>query len=179
MRRYWFWGNALTGCLGVLMLSACGYAQTQNKRPATAGVKVRPDSCRRLTDTQRAWLGPEWQPFEAYAKSCEVKRSGSTALYLVSVWADDYEARLPAGAPAVKLPKPVLVSKDGTILGRLPVGFPRDPPRSTDVTFTKWAGDFPAQIRVDVEDPTVVGNHSLTVRWEPASKQFVELKTNP
>lgn len=126
---------------------------------------------------QRTWLGVEWQPFVPYVKSCEVKRASSAELYVISVWADDYEAQLPKDAPAVKFPKPLIVSKDGKTLGRLPLGFPRDPPRSSDVTFTKWSGGFPRQIRVGVDDPTVAGNSTLLLEWNTQSNSFVPSTT--
>jgi hypothetical protein len=66
------------------------------------------------------------------------------------------------------------MSKDGKILGRLPLGFPRDPPRSSDVTFTDWLDGFPQQIRVDVDDPTVSGNSTLLLDWHAQSRWYVQ-----
>ena len=98
-------------------------------------------------------------------------------LYILSVWAEELEATLPKGAPAETLPKPLIASQEGRVLGRLPVGFPDDPPRSSGISFSDWLHGIPRQIRVAVKDPTVVGDHTLILQWNPESKTYVRSKT--
>jgi hypothetical protein len=141
-------------------------------------VKVNLRTCRNLTDSQNGWLGPEWAPYKAFTKSCEVKQGKTTALYLISVWADDYYAKQPASAEAVKFPKPILAAPDGKPLGRLPMDFPVDPPRTLSVTFARWVSGFPHEVRLWVDDPTVVGDHSLpSLEWDPAAKTYQKSKS--
>ncbi len=136
-------------------------------------VKIDPGTCRPLSAEKKIWLGPAWIPFQAFVKSCAVKDGRSTALYVVSVWADDYNAKLPEFDPAVKFPKPILVGPDGVVFGELPMNFPRDPPRTLTVTMARWSRGFPHEIRFWVEDPTVLGNHSLPpLEWDATSKTF-------
>ena len=139
------------------------------------GVKVDAARCSAVTASQLAWLSTDWQPFAAFAKACAVKH-GTAQLFLISVWVDDYEAKLAKDAPAPKYPKPVIASVDGKILGRLPLVFPRDPPKSSEVTFGKWADGLPREIRVDVEDPALGGNRTLWLDWDVHANSFVQVK---
>jgi hypothetical protein len=140
-------------------------------------VKVEPETCRGITAHQNAWLGPEWKPYLHFVKACEIKSGKITALYLLSVWGDDYYRSLPPSAPAPNLPKPVLVSPQGKILGRLPEIFPRDPPRTLDVTFARWVSNFPHEIRLHLEDPAVTGDRVLPpLVWDADSQTYVTIE---
>jgi hypothetical protein len=110
----------------------------------SAIVKVNASRCVKLPPEQQHWLGPEWQRFLPFVRSCSVTLRKSPPLYLLSVWADDFEANLPKDAPAEPLPKPLIVDHDGNILGRLAV-----------------------------TDPTVTGNHSIVLDWNPADHSFI------
>jgi hypothetical protein len=136
-------------------------------------VKIRASQCTPLTTQQREWLGPEWQRFLPFVRSCEVTWRKSAPLYVLSIWAEDFEATLPKDAPAERLPKPIIAANDGKVLGRLPIGFPLDPPRTTDVSFTKWLDGFPHRICIAVTDPTVLGNHSLVLTWSSQEHLFI------
>lgn len=136
-------------------------------------VTVRPGDCIPASRQQKNWLGSVWVPFQPFVKSCEVKSGRKTVLYLISVWADDYEAKLPESAPSVKFPKPILLGPAGVVLGELPMNFPRDPPRTLTVTFARWLGGFPHEVRFWVDDPTVLGNHSIpSLEWDAGSRIF-------
>lgn len=143
---------------------------------APASLKLQPAKCTPITAEQRAWLPPDWQPFLSYTKTCQIRQANAPSLYLIAIWADDYEAHLPKNAEVAHLPKPLIVNKDGKTIGRLPVGFPRDPPRSADVTFTKFTAGFPHQIRIDIDDPTVTGNSTTYLHWNPQSNSFEAVK---
>jgi hypothetical protein len=118
-------------------------------------------------------LDREWLDFAAFVKSCPVARAGSAVLYVISVAQDQYEAHLPKDAPVPRFPKPLIVAKDGKTLGRLPVGYPRDPPRSSEVTFTDWFQNFPRQIRVEIDDPAVTGNSTVLLYWHAQTHSYV------
>lgn len=162
----------------IILLAVCGVALgTLSTLGAQTVVNVDARTCRALTKAQQGWLGPEWNSYRAFTKSCEVKSGKVAALFVVSVWADDYYAKQPATAAAVKFPKPILASPAGTKLGELPMDFPRDPPRTLDVTFARWVRGFPNEVRLSVEDPTVVGDHKLpALEWEAVSKTFQKSK---
>jgi hypothetical protein len=177
MRQYWIRSQPLAACCLILAMNSCSDAQTHGPGKVPASMKLEPGKCTAITAKQRGWLGVEWQPIISYTKSCEVKGGNSVALYVIAVWADDYEAHLAKDAPAVKLPKPVIMSKDGKVLGHLPLGFPRDPPRSSEVTFSRWLDGFPGRIQVEVDDPTVTGNSTLWLEWDERSSSFVPSRT--
>lgn len=156
-----------------MALTAVACCLASSSLAAQPLVKLNPQTCRPLPAEQMAWLGAEWTPYQAFTKFCEVKYGKSAALYLVSVWADDFYATKPASDPAVKFPKPILAGPDGMKFGELPMNFPRDPPRTLSVTFARWTGGFPHEIRLWVEDPTVVGDHSLRpLEWDATSQTF-------
>src|SRR5579871_3934858 len=102
--------HGLAVCALVAAMAACGEAQMRVEN----GVKVDAARCSAVTASQLAWLSTDWQPFAAFAKACAVKH-GTAQLFLISVWVDDYEAKLAKDAPAPKYPKPVIASVDGKI----------------------------------------------------------------
>lgn len=155
----------------------CGLPQPSEVKLSPAVVKVHANRCVRLTPEQREWLGPEWERFLPFVRSCEVTWQKSPPLYVLTVWADQFEATLPKDAPAEKLPKPMIAAKDGKVLGRLPVGFPLDPPRTSDISFTNWSGGFPHRVRIAVADPTVLGDHTLVLDWDAQDHAFVSKKS--
>lgn len=172
MRLDWTRSRKLALCCLIAVSSACGSAQSHKPSVIAQGSKLRPDKCTLSTAEQRAWLGPDWQPFLSFVKSCPVARSGSTALYVISVWQDEYESQLPKDATVPRFPKPLILSKNGKILGRLPVGFPRDAPRSSDVTFSRWSEGLPRRIRVEIDDPAVMGNSIVMLEWDAQAKLY-------
>ena len=141
-------------------------------------VRLDPRACRPLPPAQRNWLGKDWLPFQNFVKSCEVTRGKATVLYVISIWVDEYYASLPPSLPAVKFPRPIVAGPDGKVLGSLPMNFPRDPPRTLDVTFVRWSDNFPQQIQFWVEDPTVLGNHSVPpIDWDAKRGRFLRRNT--
>lgn len=179
MRQYWMKIHALAVFSLLPGLNAYGNAQTSGAHVVPVSVKLDPARCISVTAQQRTWLGTEWQPFLTFVKACRVRRDDPANLFVISVWEDDYEAQLPKDAPAPKYPKPLIVTKDGKVLGRLPLGFPRDPPRSSDLTFTKWSDGFPHRIRLEIDDPTVIGNSRLLLEWDAQSNSFIQSGKKP
>jgi hypothetical protein len=150
-----------------------------NSQSPSSAVKLRVAQCIPVPPQQRAWLGEDWERFLPFVHSCEVKRQKSRPIFVLSVWAEQFEATLPKGAPAERLPKPLIASSDGKVLGRLPVGFPDDPPRSSEISFSNWVRGFPRKIRIVVNDPTVTGDRTLVLEWNPESGSYVSKKTKP
>jgi hypothetical protein len=177
MRRYEVIAHALAVCSFISAPNACGDAHTRGASTVSGGLKLQSEKCTAVSAEQRDWMGVEWQPFLPYVRACEVKRANSVALYVISVWVDEYEAHLPKDDPATRFPKPLIVSKDAKTVGRLPIGFRRDPPRSSDVTFAKWSDGFPLQIWIKVDDPTVTGNSTVLLEWNAQSNSFGQSKT--
>jgi hypothetical protein len=163
---------AVPACWLGFLATACASSQTGPRASAQA-LELDPDSCRPLPRERQSWLGAEWKPYLPFVKSCEVRRGKTAALFVISVWANDYYASLPSSASAVDLPKPILASADGKTLGRLPEVFPRDPPRTLDVTFANWESDFPREIRLRLEDPSVTGDRNLPpLIWDPNTHTY-------
>jgi hypothetical protein len=141
--------------------------------PPSPAVRLRTEECIPVTTQQRLWLSPEWDRFLPFVRSCEVKHKNSAPIFLLSIWAREFEASLPNGAPAERLPKPILASAAGRILAHLPAGFPEDPPRSSQISFLNWVDGFPRQIRIAVSDPAVLGNRKVFLDWNPTSRTYV------
>jgi hypothetical protein len=156
----------------VCLLSQAGVRSALSEPPSPA-VRVRTEACIPVTAQQRAWLSPEWDRFLPFVRSCEVKHKNSAPIFLLSIWAREFEASLPNGAPFERLPKPIVASVDGRILAHLPVGFPEDPPRSSQISFLDWVDGLPKQIRIGVSDPAVLGNRRVFLDWNPTSRTYV------
>ena len=72
------------------------------------------------------------------------------------------------------MPKPLLFTPAGKVVGSLPYNFPDDPPFSLEVTFTEWKSGFPQRIELFLRDPTVSGDHALTpLAWDAAANRFL------
>jgi len=161
---------------GVCLLLSLACARQALSEPRSS-VRVRAAACTPLTAQERSWLGPEWDSFLPFVRSCTVRRKNSQTVFLLSVWAIDFEASLPKGAPAARLPKPVVVSTEGRILAHLPAGFPDDPPRSSQVSFFDWVDGFPRRIRVRIKDPAVFGNREAILSWDEASRTYTSTES--
>jgi hypothetical protein len=142
---------------------------------AQTSLKLDPASCREISGERKVWVPDTWRKFERFIKVCDVPAGGKTVLSVMSVWAEDLDKSLPAGAEAVKLPKPLLFLSDGKMVGELPAGYPRDPPRTLTLTFTNWSAQFPHEIRLWLEDPSVSGDRYLPpLEWNENSQKFVK-----
>lgn len=173
MRRH-----VLAGWLSGICILAQPAAQYANSLPSSRGVKVRTESCIPVTVQERRWLSQESDRFLAFVRSCEVRRENSNPLYVLSIWAREFEATLPDGAAAQPIPKPIVASKDGTILAHLPVGFPEDPPRSSQIRSSNWVDGFPHQIEIRVDDPAVLGNRTIHLDWDTELKTYMNRKSS-
>jgi hypothetical protein len=116
-----------------------------------------------VSNQEKSWLPAEWAPFLRYVKVCPARQAGAKpAVLLVSVFAVDYYKDQPGNVvQQVEMPRPILFSPTGTVLGRLPVNFPDDPPEELQVTFSDWQASFPARVELFVKDPAAGGNRSL------------------
>lgn len=167
----------LLGALAVVALLAVVLAQADPDAPKSKEVRLDPTECTAVPPDKAAWVPAEWNPYRAFVKICTVKWEKSPALYLLSIWADDFYKTLPPSAPAVKFPKPLLLSTDGKTLGELPRLFPRDPPTTLEPIFAKWSENFPHEIRLWLDDPAVLGDRYLPpLQWDEGSGKYVQLK---
>jgi hypothetical protein len=141
----------------------------------TAGAQpLDPEQCAAIEPAQRAWLTPEWLPFADFVNVCPIREGAADPqLFIVTIRALDVEASLPENAPSPHYPRPLIMLADGTRVGELPYPFPDDPPRTLDVSFSKWRAGFPEQIMFYLHDPTVTGNRALPpVTWDAARKHY-------
>jgi hypothetical protein len=122
------------------------------------------------------WAKSDWTPFEGYEIACPLRRhEGDVVLYVLSVNAYDIEKALPPDAPAPKLPKAVIITPQGHIVGNLPFAFPFDAPVSLDVAFADWHHGFPQTVELFLEDPAVGGNKSLPrLKWDGKLGRYTE-----
>jgi len=140
-----------------------------------ARLTVNPNSCTEVSDLQKAWLPAEWAPFVRYVRACPIRQTGpKPAIVLISVFAADYYRNQPGNEVLqVKMPRPILFSPTGTVLGRLPFNFPDDPPAELRVTFAEWQAGFPARVELFLKDPAAGGDRSLRpLVWDPQRAEF-------
>ena len=143
---------------------------------AQVKVAVNPNRCLRLSEAQREWLTPEWQPYLKFSRICPVKDSQrQTVILLLSVRADLYYKAQPGESVTMAvLPHPILFLPSGHVAGSLPYNFPDDPPAELRVTFTRWEHDFPQQIELFLTDPRASGNRSLpALVWSESQRKYL------
>ena len=152
-----------------LLLAACDSSRdTQVAAAPAAG----------FTCTARAsgvaGLPGEWQPFAADIDDCALHGAdGLVALHVITVSASRFYARQSSGAATVDLPKPLIISATGKQIGRLPYNYPDDPPLASTLAFEDWRDGLPRTIRIAVTDPTVTGDHDLSMAWQESRGEYV------
>jgi hypothetical protein len=158
-------------CCGIVVSLASLSSPSRGEVPDS--VRINLNRCKIAAADEVRSLGPDWEKYTRFIHSCSVRRESAPAFTLFSVWADEYEATLPASAPAGKYPLPVLLSPSGRKYGTLPVNFPVDPPVALVPVFSRWKNGFPHEIRLLMIDPTPDGNHWLNpLHWDPRSQVF-------
>lgn len=143
--------------IAILLTSACGEAADRPFAPSEA-------NCTPPSPAVLQWLeASQWRPLEPYVRVCGVSQGrAAPALLVVSVWADLYYRDKPSGAQTIPMPKPLLFTPAGKLVGELPSNFPADPPAELIVRFTEWRQGFPNEIRLCVTSPTASGDQALT-----------------
>lgn len=166
--------NAAGVIMGVVLAAVSGQTgcAARTARPTT---RLDPASCNPVSNTEAARLSPDWQSFLPHTMTCRIlDASGKAVLSVVTVSADRLYAKAPAGAPTVDLPKPVILSPDGSLVATLPYAFPDDPPFALEVTFADWERGFPRRVELFLRDPTVSGDHALNpLVWDETERRFV------
>jgi hypothetical protein len=161
------------GLSGVAYAAALALLACISNSSAIAA-ELKSAQCRIAGDVILQGLPAEWQPFRKFVMDCPVRSpAGSRALSVIAVSAERYYRQLPSGATMVKMPKPLLYSRQRTIIGELPLNFPDDPPAELHVTFTDWHGGFPNLIKLHVQDPAAAGNRDLApLHWDAAAQRY-------
>jgi hypothetical protein len=151
-----------------LIVVSCGAG------PHQATERLDPAACRPAASEETRGLHEEWGRFLSYVQACEVKDdAGKAVLVVLTVSATHFYEKLPSGAETVALPKPLITTPEGEVVGSLPFAFPDDPPFALQVTFADWTRGWPHRIALFVKDPTVTGDHPLEpLRWDAASRRF-------
>ena len=157
-----------TAAMAALLTIGCGEAADKPYAASAA-------TCTPPTPAVLQWLDPsQWRQFERDVRVCRVAQGRApAALLIVSVWADLYYKDKPGGTQTVAMPKPLLFTPAGKLVGELPSNFPSDPPAELIVRFTDWRQDFPNEIRLCVSSPTAAGDQALTpLRYDARTRQF-------
>ena len=118
-----------------------------------------------------AGLESEWQPVAAHIIACVViDPDGLPALEILSVSAQslyDERRRDPA---TLAMPRPLILLPGGRLAGRLPYGYPDDPPRATTLEFSQWRAGLPRRIAMRVNAPT--GEHLVVMQWDAMTASY-------
>jgi hypothetical protein len=169
-------GLVLACWVAVAPLSGCSGVDA-----APAAVALVESRGRAPSALERQALSPEWASFLEHARSYDVgPAQGRVALVVVSVSATRFYRHRPSGSVAVALPKPVLLTPQGKLVGQLPMSFPDDPPFELAVRFTAWQNNWPNRVDLFVKDPTVSGDRPLpSLAWDVSTARFVDTAKRP
>ncbi len=138
-------------------------------------LKLNPDECVRLDKKIVLQLPNEWHKYADFVKICGLtqKKGQPAKVSIISVWAHDYYATLPAGTLWEDLPRPLIVDSGYHEIGLLREVYPADPPRDLDVHYGRWGAGMPTEIRVDVHNPAVEGNYFYApLTWNKKSNRY-------
>ena len=84
----------------------------------------------------------------------------------------------PSGNAIVKTENPPqmgseVVDENLNVVGTLPENFPMDSRTESVIHFGKWESGVPTEIRVDIYDPTVSGDHYYSpLIWNEKDKRY-------
>jgi hypothetical protein len=124
----------------------------------------------------------QWQPYMSSVRVCPLTRMANDrpAIFLVSVFIEDYYRDKPMDAEWDKFPKPVFFNAAGQCVARLPDLFPTEPPRDLEISYGHWQGNIPGEIRTHVSNPAVGGDFELPVlKWNEAKLHYVPVGETP
>lgn len=138
--------------------------------------QLLPDTCLPIASSNiTVNLGIKWQPYLFATRVCPLeKQKGVKAnIYLISIFIEDYYRDKPADSPWEQFPTPVLVNEKGTQVGVVSELFPEESPGEMVLTYGKWVGNIPGEIKMHVLHPGVAGDYDLpTLYWHAEKKQY-------
>lgn len=126
-------------------------------------------------------LTAEWRPYLSVTRVCLlIKKPGDkAAVALVSVFIGDYYRGKPENALWENFPKPILFDGAGQRVGELSELFPEESPGEMILTYGRWQGDIPGEIRMHIINPAVTGDYDLpTLLWNKEQHRYLP-KTPP
>ena len=142
-------------------------------------LKLNPDECVPLDKKVVDQLPADWHKYGDFVKICGLpqKKGQPAKVSIISVWAHDYYATLPAGTLWENLPRPLIVDSSYREIGLLREVYPADPPRDLYVHYGRWEAGLPTEIRVDVHNPAVDGDYFYApLKWNKKSGRY-EMKS--
>lgn len=138
-------------------------------------VRIDPKRCDAVDAQWENLLPSDFKKYRKFTRICGVGPSPKRpVLYIMAIWVDDYYSAQPGVVQAEDIPLPILITKQGSRLGSLPLSFPGEGPLSIEVRFLDWRQNWPHQIRLAtstlaVGDPPKV----RPLYWDRNEKRFV------
>lgn len=140
--------------------------------------KLLPDSCVPLASTKlKIPLPAEWNHYQPSIRVCPfVKtREAEPHIVLVSVSPEDYYRSKIAGSGMADFPEPLLFNSKGKQIGKLRESFLNEEVIEMMLTYGRWQGNTPGEIRMYVSNPTVTGDYNLpTLFWNQEEERYIE-----
>ena len=162
--------------ISLLSLSATAHAASYR------GFKlVQDEQCVPIQDEVLNALPSEWLKYKGFIKICALKKNmtAKSGVYIISIWSHDYLDALKKETWE-NFPLTILVDNNYRQCGRFPELYPRSYVNSLYVSYGKWKGNIPTEIRIDVTDPTVTGDyHYAPLLWDDKDKQYRLISSEP
>ncbi|WP_129124919.1 hypothetical protein [Geomonas oryzae] len=143
--------------------------------------ELNPGNCTPIDPQLAKKLPPSWHKYLAFTKICSLKKekSSKAVVSIISIWTEDY-LRTKRTKVWEDFPYSIIVDDRMNVLGTLPEIFPVEAPAEPAVYFGKWKSEVPTEIRVDVYDPTVVGDHYYSpLIWNEKQKRYYMMDKEP
>ena len=162
----------------MVLFAFAGLVATVGNEAITADrtvIRLDEKRCDAVDAQTESILPNEFHKYRKFTKVCGVGPSPKRpVLYLVAIWVDDYYSAQPGVPQAEDIPLPVLITKQGSMVGSLPLSFPGEGPLSVVVRFLDWQKDWPHQIRLTTSTAAVGDPPKVRpLYWHRGEKRFI------
>lgn len=120
-------------------------------------------------------LGPDWVRLKPYLQRCKVYGPDGRVGLLVDIVRLDLalEDDFFKAHSYKAVPLPILRDASGRTVGRLPEGFPVDPPGELKVRFTRWNATVPQELELYEAGESALAPHALpSLRWNKRTRSY-------
>lgn len=140
-------------------------------------VRLSTRSCLPIPVETAQTLGTDWAALAKFAQRCTVIGPDKRPALTVDVIRLDLAFKIDFFASHLdqQVPQPIIRDRAGNVVGKLVEQFPVDPPGRMRVTFARWQGGWPHEIRLYQAGESAIAPHAVPpMRWNASSRTFID-----
>ena len=167
-----------TVAIAIITTTVVINAACNARTPAEDGFQqLLPQACVPLASSKvTVALSAAWEPYLSATRACPLAKQQGTQpeITLITIFAVDYYRDKPEGAVWENFPDPILVNRAGARVGTLEHLFPDEAPGEMTLSYGRWRGNIPGEIRIHITHSGVSGDYDLPTRlWSEERKRYV------